>query len=396
MFRESIRLGKLFGIQIKLNWSVLIIFGLIVFHLALGVFPEWQPDWSAWMLWTVSLTAAVVFFLSLLAHELAHSLTARAYGLPVRSITLFLFGGVSDIAEEPDTPGRELVIAGAGPLMSLVLGALFLIWFNLLVPVEAGQLEDPTRLFTQLGPLASVLAWVGPINILLAVFNMLPALPLDGGRIFRAILWQATGDLKKATLWSSTVARVFSWTLIAVGVAMALGIPIPFLGAGMVGGLWLALIGWFLGRAATASYSQLLLQEALEGMTVSKLMREESEFVPSDISIDQLVDEYLLDTDRDTFPVVDRGRYIGIVRFQDVHRVDQNAWPKTPVDKIAVTDEEIPAFAPDEELFDALRDMLRSGLDQAPVVDEDDCLIGVIVREDVFEWLQRHEAVPGF
>lgn len=396
MFSESLSLGSLFGIRIKLNWSVLVIFALIVGHLAVGVFPQWHPEWSTVLLWGVSLAAALVFFVSLLAHELAHSLTAKAYGMDVNSITLFLFGGVSDIEEEPNTPWREIVIAGVGPLMSLALGFLFLWWFNLIVPLDAANLEDPVAAFSQFGPVASVLAWVGPINILLAAFNMIPALPLDGGRVFRAVLWKATGDFKKATAWSSMLARGFSWALIGIGVAMAFGISVPLLGTGLVGGLWLVIIGWFLSRSATAAYSQLLLEEALEGVRVSRLLREDAQTVPSRMSIEELVDEYVVDTDRERFPVVDDGQFVGMVDFAEVHKIDQDAWPDTHVAEITSTGDELVVVELHEDAGHALKTMLRGGLTEVPVVHEGQYR-GMLMRDDVLEWIGRHSEmdVPG-
>jgi Zn-dependent protease/predicted transcriptional regulator len=396
MLRESVSLGSLFGIKIKLNWSVLVIFGLIVMHLALGVFPSWHPEWSPLLLWTVSLSAAVIFFLSLLAHEMAHSLAARAYGMSVGSITLFLFGGVTDIQEEPETPGREIVIAGVGPVMSLALGVLFLWWFSALVPVAVDDIEQPAEFFSQLGPVASVLAWVGPINILLAVFNLLPALPLDGGRIFRAILWKTTGDLKKATRLSASVARGFSWLLIGAGIAMAFGIPVPFLGSGLVGGLWLAVIGWFLGRASMASYTQLLLEEALEGVVVAQLVRGDVTTVPSTVSVDEVVDDYFLASDRDSFPVVDDARFVGIIEFDSIHDLEQDDWPNARVAEIVTPVDDLVVAGLDQPAGDALRQMLRRGLGKIPVVDDGE-FQGLVFRNDIFRWIRVHSdtSVPG-
>jgi Zn-dependent protease len=396
MLRESVNLGRLFGISIKLNWSVLVIFGLIVVHLAVGVFPTWHPEWSVLLLWTVSLAAALIFFVSLLAHELAHSLTAQAFGLPVSSITLFLFGGVSDIQEEPDTPWREIVIAGVGPLMSLVLGVAFLWLFNVVAPIGEQSVDRQMEVFANLGPVASVLAWVGPINILLAIFNMIPALPLDGGRVFRAALWKVTGDLKKATRWAAAVARAISWLLVGVGIAMAFGIQVPFLGSGLIGGIWLAVIGWFLGRSAMASYTQLLLEEALEGVQASRLVRSDAHTVPSNISIDQLVDDHFLGSDSERFPVVDGTDYRGMVEFSAVHKVDQDAWGDTAVEQILTPADETTTAELHEEASDVLKQMLRHSLEQIPVVHNGE-FRGILCRNDLFRWIQVHSDmdVPG-
>lgn len=396
MLENSVNLGRLFGIRIKLNWSVLIIFGLIVVNLAVGVFPSWHSSWSPLLAWGVAFAAALVFFLSLLAHEFAHSLTARGYGIPVRSITLFLFGGVSDIQEEPDTPGREFIIAVVGPLTSLALGVIFLWVFNLITPLDTQDVDQQMQAMSRLGPLASVLAWVGPINILLAVFNMIPALPLDGGRVFRAALWWGTGDLKKATRWSAMVARLISWGFVAVGVAMIFGIQVPFFGSGFVGGLWLAVIGWFLGRSAMSAYTQLLLDEALEGVQVSRLVHEDATAVSSDLSVDELIDDYFMGSERDSFPVVDDGQFVGMVHFADIHQFDQDDWATTPVAQIVRPPDEEVTVELHEEVGAVLKNMLRHGLDQVPVV-HDGQFRGMLFRHDILKWIQMHSDIgmPG-
>jgi Zn-dependent protease/CBS domain-containing protein len=389
MFRHSLDLGSLFGIRIRLNWSVLIIFALIVVNLAVGVFPAWHPGWSVWLNWAVALAAALVFFVSLLAHEMAHSLVALHFDLPVKSITLFLFGGVSDIQEEPETPWREIVIAAAGPLVSLGLGLAFLGLFWLFIPAEAVGTAEQIQAYSRLGATASVLGWVGAINLLLAAFNMIPALPLDGGRVFRALLWMATGDLKKSTRWAAIVARVISWGLIAAGVAMAFGIELPVLGSGLIGGLWLAVIGWFLGQSASAAYTQLLLDEALEGLLVSRFVHDDAKTVAPGVSVEQLIDDYFMGTEQTSFPVVEDGRFAGVVHFVDIHSVDQDAWPRTPVAEIAAPPDEVVCVGLEDEAAEAFKTMLRNGLSAVPVLHRGE-FRGMLLRQDILKWVRSH------
>ena len=230
MLGTGIKIGRLFGIRVELDASVILIFLLLLFNLGAGVFPFWHPDWSAAVRWSTAAVAAVLFLGSILVHELSHALVARAYQIPVRSIRLFLFGGVADIEHEPTSPKAEALMAGIGPAVSIGLGVLFGLLAGLSTPFRIEG--DPMLAIERMGPFTTLLMWLAPVNILVGVFNLLPAFPLDGGRVFRAALWATTNNLHTATRWAARVGQGFGWMLILLGVAMAFGAYVPFLGGG--------------------------------------------------------------------------------------------------------------------------------------------------------------------
>ena len=248
MDRGGIRIVRIFGITIRVDWSWLIILALVTWNLN-RVFGQVRPDRNSVLTWALSLVAALLFFLSVLIHELAHSLVARSRGIPVEDITLFIFGGVSEIEEQPDTPRGEFLMAILGPVTSVVIGVILL--FLAGVAGDPGAvLGDPEGTLAQLTPLTTLLVWLGSINVILGVFNMVPGFPLDGGRVLRSIVWAATGSLETATRFASIVGLIIAWAMIAGGALMVFGVSIPFFGSGFVSGLWLGLIGWFLHSAA--------------------------------------------------------------------------------------------------------------------------------------------------
>jgi Zn-dependent protease len=260
---RGLRLARIAGIDVFVDWSLLIIFVLFVTSLAGGVFPAWHPDWSVSLAFGVAIGAALLFFASVLAHEMSHALVGRRYGMTVRRITLFIFGGVAHLEDEPEGWKAEFGMAIVGPLTSLVIGVLCLWLVDL---ATAGTIEpaagDPLGVLSSLGPLPTLLVWLGQVNIILAIFNLVPGFPLDGGRVLRAAIWGATGDRLRATRIATGAGQVFAWVLISSGIAMILGLRVPVFGAGAANGLWLAFIGWFLHSAAVASYRQVLPREA--------------------------------------------------------------------------------------------------------------------------------------
>lgn len=382
---NNLTLGKLFGIEISFNWSLIIIFGLLTWSLAAGVFPALHPDWSPLLNWGTAFAAAVLFFISLLAHELAHSLVAKAQGITVRSITLWLFGGVSNIQEEPSSARNEFLIAVVGPLTSIVLGVIFLFAAGL----GTGEMIDPGQAFAQIGPVRTLLFWLGPINILLGIFNLLPGFPLDGGRILRAILWGATGNLRKATRWASWVGQGFGWLLVLMGIAMVLGVQFPILGTGLFNGLWLAFIGWFLRNAAIQSYQQLVIQDVLKNVPVSSLMDPNVPTIPPGTTVAALVHDYFMKSNARAFPVVQDGQVAGLVCLEDVRKVPQDAWQDTTALQVMTPADRLTMAAPDEEASQALTDLASNDVDQVPVV-QDGRLVGMLRRRDILRWLQIH------
>lgn len=390
MFKRSLDLGTLFGIRVQLHWSLAIIFGMILLHLGAGVFPAWHPQWSPAVVWATALAAALIFFGSVLAHELSHSLTARLFGVPVRSITLFLFGGVANIEEDPSKPSHEGIIAAAGPVMSLAIGFGAFVLFALLNPQAAGAAEvAPMAMVEALGPLETILLWVGPINVLLAVFNMVPAFPLDGGRVLRAILWGATDDVVKATRWAAATTQVVSWAMVAAGIAMALGFYVPLLGTGLVGGMWLAIIGWFIGRAAQASYEQLVVQQTLDQVPLDRVMRQPTAAVPARADLQTFADDYVWASDQDAFAVCIGDTFVGVVRAEVLDRIPRERWRDTAVAEVMTAAEDFPTIDSAADAQQAFKRMTQRQVTELPVIDAHG-FRGLVRYADLMKWLRLH------
>jgi len=382
------KLGRVFGITIRIDWSWLFIFLLIVWDLA-TMFAQVHPAWTTWLSWLIGVVAALLFFGSVLAHELAHSLVARAQGVPVRSITLFLFGGVSNIQREPPSPLDEFLITIVGPLTSIVFGFVF-IWLS---GVAIGPLDaivaSPFTLVGRLDPVTTLLLWLGPINILVGLFNLIPGFPLDGGRILRSILWAITHDLRRATHGASLVGQGIAWLMIGIGVAMIFGVRVPFFGTGFISGLWLAFIGWFLNSAAAQSYQQVVVEDILAGVPVSQLMRMNPLAVPAAISIGDLVQNYMMGTDDQSFPVMSGGQFVGIITVDDVRKVPHQQWAATTVEQIMTPADKMAEVTPDENAAEALRELTQREAAQLPVVRNGQ-MIGMLRRRDIVRWVQLH------
>ena len=381
------RVGHVAGIDVHVDLSLAIVFSLIVFSLGTGLFPSWHPDWGPFVTWATALAAALLFFTSILIHELSHALVGRAQGIPISAITLFLFGGIAKLEREPHAWRAELWMAIAGPIASLVLGLVFLVLGGMFAgPVD---FADGERALAALSPTATLLLWLGPVNIILAVFNLVPGFPLDGGRVLRAILWGITGDLLRATLWASKLGQAFAWLLIVAGVGMMLGLRVPLFGSGLFPGMWLALIGWFLNNAALMSYRQLLVSEALEEVPVSRLMRRDVLTVHPDMRIDVLVDECLMQGDQRGFPVIDNGKLLGLVCLEDIRKIPRQVWHATPVRDIMTPAERLSTIAMDADAAEALQRLSRLSVNQLPVIDDGE-LEGLIRREDILKWLSLY------
>jgi Zn-dependent protease/CBS domain-containing protein len=385
--RSGVRVARLFGISIYIDWSWLLIFLLVTWNLAAGVFPALHPEWSVGLNWLMGLLASLLFFASVLAHELAHSLMAIARGLPVRRITLFIFGGVSNIEREPTSPSTEFLVAVVGPVTSILLGVLFSVLGGSLANGAALTPGTVENVLAQLGPLATLLLWLGPINIVLGLFNLIPGFPLDGGRILRSALWAATGNLRQATRWASWVGQAVAWLFILGGIAMIFGVRLPFFGTGLVGGLWLAFIGWFLNNAAAQSYQQVVVEDMLEGIPVARLMRADAPVVSPNIPISTLVDDFIMKTDERGFAVVDGDRMAGLICLEDVRQVPRDQWDVTPVSQVMTPASEVDAIGPREDASQALDKLARRDVRQIPVLDGGR-LVGMLRRRDILRWLQ--------
>lgn len=383
----SFEIGRIFGIRIALDWSVAIIFLLVLFQLGTVLFPYWHPDWPQLLIWSVALGTALVFFISILVHELAHAVVGKAYGMRVRSITLFIFGGIANIEREPPSAKAEVMMAIVGPITSFVLGVVFIVlaaWFSNNAWMSA---EDPMEAIGNLGPASTLLAWVGPINILLAVFNMIPGFPLDGGRVLRGILWGMTGDLIRATRIAATVGQVLAWSLILTGLVMAFGVAVPFFGRGLVGGLWLVLIGWFLSAAARASYQQVLIERLLEDVQVRDLMLSHPQMVFPEMTVQNLVDRYMMRSDQRAFPVVEEDQLLGLVCFEDVRRLSRGMWQEKRVSEVMTPVEKVETVEPEDDAIEAVRRLSRLDVAQIPVVERGR-LVGLFRRQDFMRWIE--------
>jgi Zn-dependent protease/predicted transcriptional regulator len=388
--RSGIRLGRIAGIEVVADWSLGIIFLLIAFSLATGVFPSWHPDWGAGVAWATALGAAALFLASVLVHELSHALVGRLGGMSVRRITLFMFGGMAHLESEPRTWGGELVMAAVGPITSLALGILFLVLSGLVAgPIEVDP-ENPREALAALSPLATLLFWLGPVNLLLAAFNLVPGFPLDGGRVLRAVLWGVTGNLRKATRWASLGGQAFAWLLISVGLLMLFGFRFPLLGGGAFGGLWLMFIGWFLNNAALVSYRQLLVKETLEDVPVGRIMQTRLDRVEPDLPIGELVEKHMMASGQRVLPVERAGRFLGLVSLSDLQKSERRAWDRMTAAEIMTPSERLVVVAPDTDAGEALETLARRGVNQLPVV-EGGRLVGLLRREDVLKWLSLHE-----
>lgn len=382
----GIRLGRIAGIEIVADWSLLIIFALVLFDLAIGVLPSWHPRWSPAMTWGVATAAAVLFFGSILLHELSHAIVGRLMGMEVRRITLFLFGGMAHLEDEPPSPKAELLMAGVGPLVSLSIGFLAIV---LGVAFASGsiQLDDPVGTLARMGPVPTLLLWLGPINVILGVFNMVPGFPLDGGRVLRALIWWITKDMTKATRVAALSGQAFA--------ALLMGFGALSLFDGSAGqGIWLLLIGWFLWRAARAAYVEAAVFASLGDTTVKDIMRRRLSPVAADLPLSVLVSDYLMRDDQRTYPVVRPidGTIVGIVTIDEVRRVPRGEWAQTSVAHVMTPVSALEPLPEDAPATEALQRLGRKNVDQLPVVDRTGAILGWIRRQDILRWLSLNQA----
>lgn len=363
----SIHVGTIAGISIDINWSWLIILVLLTVSLATGWFPQIYHGWSAGAYWAAGLIAAILLFVSVLVHELAHSLVANARGVPVKSITLFIFGGVSNIEREPASAGTEFFIAIVGPLTSLVIGVIAFFLGAALLPVSAF--------------LAAILSYLGVANLLLGVFNLIPGFPLDGGRVLRSIIWGITGSLKTATRWASGVGEAVAVLFILFGL-----FELFFLGD-LLGGIWIAFIGWFLWQAARTANTQVMLQSMLKGVTVADVMNRSPATVPGDVTLRQLVDDYVLAHGIRSAMVVENGQLRGLITLADLRRVPQDRWGQELVAQAMVPVQRLHSVTPGQSLNDVLPLMAQNDVNQLPVVANGQ-IVGVVSRDRVMRYIE--------
>ena len=368
--KSNIKLGKIAGIEIGLHYSWFIIAALIAFSLGKR-FHQVNPSWSTGHVWIAALLTALLFFVTLLLHELSHSLVAQARGLKVKSITLFALGGVSQIEEDATDAKTEFWVAIAGPLASLVIG------FGCIAAAAGLGWHPSTEPRTAV---TAVLVWLGYINVALGVFNMIPGFPLDGGRVFRAIVWAITKNADRSTRIAASVGQVVAFLFILDGLWKFFG------GAGF-NGLWIAFIGWFLMDAAKSSYAQVEIAAAFRSMRVSEVMSRDCAIVDRGASLQEFVDTYVLRTGQRCFAVEDRGRFVGLITLRDVGAIPRDRWDSTTVREAMRPLEELHVITPDTQVLDALKLMTGNDVNQLPVV-ANGTLQGIVSRSHLMQLLQ--------
>jgi len=368
---ENLSLGRIAGIHVGLNWSLLVVAALIAWSIATGILPAAAPGQSTAAYWTAGVVSAFVYLASLLAHELAHSIVATRRGVKVEGITLWLFGGVSRFNTESSSPGAQALITFVGPLTSLLLGAVFL-----LASVVVGGGANSALV-------SASLAWLGYINILLGVFNLLPAFPLDGGRILQSLIWRGTGDRLRATRIAARIGMVFAYLFIAYGL-------ITFFAAGsIIGGVWAVFLGWFLLSAARAEEAGGLIRQALSGISVAEVMTPNPVQAPDDISVDEALHSYVLTSRHSTFPTHDAsGRLSGLLTMAALKNVAPDARPTTLIKEVACPLDQVSTATPADPATNLLN--VSDGCSEGrTLVVDNGRLVGIISPSDISRLMQR-------
>ena len=362
----SFRLGTFAGIDIYINYSWLIILVFLIWSLATNWFAVLDPGWSPALYWITATIAALLLFASVLLHELAHSVVARARGLSVKNITLFIFGGVSNIEQEPKSPGVEFQVAIVGPLVSILLGGLA---FLLLLPLRGSNT-----------PVAATLGYLAITNVVLGVFNLVPGFPLDGGRVLRSIVWRISGSLRTATRAATLTGQVIAYLFILVGIWL-------FFGGNVFNGIWIGFIGWFLLSSAQSANSQVMLQSMFQGVKVAEVMIPDPVTVPANISLQKLVDDYFLPRGLRSALVVQGEQLAGLITLGDIRHTPREQWTQTPVGSIMIPLERLHAVSPQQNLNDVLPLMVGGDVNQLPVT-QDGRVVGVVTREAIMRYLE--------
>jgi Zn-dependent protease/predicted transcriptional regulator len=364
MRRTGIKIGRVFGIPIYVHLSWFLIFALITYSLG-DEFGARYPQWSSRQLWSLGLLTSLLFFGSVLFHELSHSAVARHYRIPVASVTLFFFGGIASITRDPDRAGQEFLIAAAGPASSYVLAGAF------------GLLAFSTPEGTMTNALATWLAWT---NLGLATFNLLPGFPLDGGRVFRSIVWGITKNYSRSTRIAARIGQAIAYGMMALGAYMA------FVAHASVNGIWFIFLGWFLLTAARQSYAQIATQGALQGLRAADVMTSEMPTVGRDLSLQEYAQEASR-TGRRAHLVVSDGRLVGLMRLEALQTVPREEWPTTSVQAAMISRERLPWTAPEEPVLSVLERMRSANVDQLAVIRGDN-VVGLVTRDSILRVVQ--------
>lgn len=368
--RHNVPLGRILGISVGLDYSWFLIFALLTWMLGGSYYPAEFKHWPPLLYWFMGAVTAIMLFGSVLLHELGHSVVALWYKMPVQSITLFLFGGVAQIGAEPPSAKAEFLIAIAGPVVSLMLAALFALVQPALAAIE---------------PLWGLAKYLAYINFALALFNMIPGYPLDGGRVFRAFIWAATADVRRATAIAANAGRFFGFVFIFAGVW-------KMFNGDFGGGVWIAFIGWFLDNAASAQVHQVVSQGLLAGHTAAQAMSSHCATVPADLTLQQLVDEHILASGQRCFLVSRQEETVGMVTLHRMKEVPRSDWGTTTAAQAMLPLEALKRISPDTRLWAALELMDRGGVNQLPVMT-DGRIVGMLSREDVISFLRTVQEV---
>lgn len=368
MFAHRLKLFELMGFKVHVDVSWLLLAILIAWSLAAGYFPFVAPGLSDAVYWSMGVVGLIGLAASIIVHEFAHSLVARRYQMPIHGITLFIFGGVAEMAEEPTSAKGEFFMAIVGPLTSLVLAGMFWLATGLFPEAQAQH------------PVALVLGYLAFINAALAVFNMIPAFPLDGGRVLRSAIWYFKGDIMRATRIASNIGAGFAFLLMALGL-------LSVIGGNFIGGIWWFLIGLFVRAAAAGGYERQVQRRALSGAAVARFMRRDPVAVRADMRLDRVVEDYFYRYYFKSFPVVDaENRLVGCVSLQAVREVDHGTWPQRNVRSVMQECGE-DVVAPDTDSAEALAQMQRGGRTRLFVTDRAGQLIGVLSLRDLMNYL---------
>ncbi len=387
MLGRGFCVARILGVRICVDWGLLFLLGLLTVNLGAGFLPTWHPDWGLPLSLGLGLLAALSFLASILLHELSHALVGRMFHIPINSITLFIFGGAANMEEEPPSAKSEFLMAAVGPLASLVIGAscLAAVYPALRDLVASGNSASLARL----GPATTLLVWLGPTNLVLAAFNLIPAFPLDGGRVLRSMLWGATGNVDAATMIAATAGRVLAWGLIGLGAAMLLGVHVPYVGGGMGQGLWLGLIGWFVDSAAAEAMRRQRAVSALSRRTVAQLMRPGAVGARPDTTLEDL-SRSLTATDQAVFPVLLGDLVVGLVDLGRMRKVPRDRWPETEVRELMMLRSEFEVLAPADSGAEGLHLLQETTLPALPVLDAAR-LVGLLHHADLDRFVRSQQ-----
>jgi Zn-dependent protease/predicted transcriptional regulator len=367
MLNTNIRLFKLWGIPVEVNMSWLLVLALMTWTFSTRYYPSFYPGaFDVHELWILGFMTAILFFLSILMHEFSHSIVATRNGMPIKKITLYIFGGVAQMERDVDKPQSELKIAAAGPAMTVLLALAF---------------YGISFLFRESAMAFALLRSLMRFSIIVLVFNMVPGFPLDGGRILRAAIWYKTGNISRATRIASRVGKVFAVFLIVIGF-------VNFFAGNFIGGLWLVFIGFFLYQAAQASYANVAFREAMGHLRVADVMRTSVVTADASTTLQSLVDDYILKHHYDSYPVLEGGRVVGVVSLKHVKRVDRKHWSDVTVEEVMDRDVIRFALRPFDPAGKVVDLIMKRGYGRLPVLDDEGAVVGIVTRRDLMEALK--------